>query len=50
MEIFMYRERMALEEDPFNQFMSDCAQLWRRLTHGEYFTFRDPFKELPIEI
>ena len=47
----MYRERMDHEEDPYHQFMSDGAQLWRRLTlHGENFTFRDPFKELPIEI
>ena len=51
MAIFMYRERMALEEDPYHQFMSDGAQLWRCLTpHGENFTFRDHFKELPIEI
>ena len=41
---------MALEEDPYHQFMSDGAQLGRRLTpRGENFTFRDPFKELPIE-
>ena len=47
----MYRERMDHEEDPYHQFMSDGAQLWRRLTpNGENFTFRDPFKELPIEI
>ncbi len=47
----MYRERMALEEDPYHRFMSDGAQLWRRLTpHGEGFTFRDPFNELPIEV
>ena len=47
----MYRERMDHEEDPYHQFMSDGAQLWRRLTpNGENFTFRDPFEELPIEI
>ena len=47
----MYRERMALEGDPCHRFMSDSAQLWRRLNpHGEGITFRDPFKELPIEV
>ena len=47
----MYRERQAFEEDPYRKFMSDGAQLWRRLTpHGEHFTFRDPIQVLPIEV
>ena len=51
MAIFLYREQQAFEEDPYQKFMSDGAQLWRRLTpHGENFTFRDPIQELPLEV
>ena len=47
----MYRERMDHEEDPYHQFMSDGADpAWRLTPHSENFTFRYPFKELPIEI
>jgi hypothetical protein len=48
MAIFMYRERMALEEDPYRHFMNEVVDAPD--PHGTDFTFRDPFKELPVEI